>query len=157
MVATTTPAVVAVDDAATSRGIHHPPGDWPNEQARFLNRAALLSGTSEACGLILGEATPQGLLIHRLTHCENHAVESERRFQVPAQHLMEWDRRARDQGLQIIGSWHSHPDGCGAPSQADLEGLPAGWLGLIVIPAPDGLPRLHPYGKAGQAPDFVHG
>ena len=154
MAATT--AAVAVDDAATSRGTPHPPGDWPHGQARFLNRAALICSPDEACGLILGEASAQGLRIHRLTHCENHSGDPTQEFRIPAEHLMSCDQEARAEGLQVIGAWHSHPDGSGAPSQADRTGLPDGWIGLIVVPGQVGLPGLHTYGKAGPAPPFVH-
>jgi proteasome lid subunit RPN8/RPN11 len=151
---TTVAAVVA--DAATSRMPNTPSGEWPVEQARFLNRAALRAGSTETCGLIIGSREGATLRIHRLSHCENHSEDPEQRFRIPAAHLMACDRAARFEDLLIVGAWHSHPSGHAQPSHSDLEELPEGWLGLIVTPNPEGLPGLQTYGRAGRTLAFIY-
>jgi proteasome lid subunit RPN8/RPN11 len=149
-------AAAVVADAATSRVPNTPPGEWPGEQARFLNRAALRAGSQETCGLILGSREGSTLRIHRLSHCENHSEDPEQRFRIPAAHLMACDRAARFEDLLIVGAWHSHPGGQTRPSHSDLKELPEGWLGLIVTPNPEGPPGLQTYGRAGRTLEFLH-
>jgi len=132
------------------------PGPWPDKAARFLNRAALIAGPLETCGLILGLRRQATVQVHQLTHCANAAREAGDSFLIPAVHMMDWDRKAADLGLQIVGAWHSHPNGEPNASPADLKGLPEHWLGLIVAASADGDPRLQTYGRGGIAPAFVH-
>ena len=41
------------------------------------------------------------------------------------------DQAARDQGLEIVGIWHSHPDHPAEPSVTDLASAWGGWSYLI--------------------------
>ena len=104
----------------------------------------------------MGVREPATIQVHRLTHCANAAHQPEDSFLIPPGHMMEWDRKAAHMGLQIVGAWHSHPNGESSPSPSDLKGLPEHWLGLIVVPAPDTAPGLVAYGRGGVAPSFVH-
>lgn len=134
-----------------------PATPWPEQLIHFLNAASLQAGSVECCGLILGLRTQAGIQVERFSLCENHASEPEQGFRVPAGHLMEWDGKATELGLQIVGAWHSHPGGNPAPSAADLGELPKEWLGLIVVPSPEGAPQIQAYGRHGATPVFVHG
>jgi proteasome lid subunit RPN8/RPN11 len=43
------------------------------------------------------------------------------RFLIRPEELMRGEKYARDQGLDVVGFYHSHPDDVAVPSQYDLE------------------------------------
>lgn len=74
----------------------------------------------EACGLLLGTpGDPPG--VQRAIRCRNVSPDPRRSFAIdPAEHLaVGLDARAA--GLEIVGTWHSHPDAPPVPSDADAR------------------------------------
>ena len=101
-------------------------------------RAALLAHCEaerprEACGLLLGRREAGRLVIVELGAARNAEPERpETRFELHPADLVAGEARARAQGLELLGAWHSHPRGEALPSETDRRAGAAGWLQLIV-------------------------
>lgn len=91
--------------------------------ARDLKRlvdAAEAACPDEACALLVGYR--DGGLSGRVTRVEigaNVAEDRRRRFEVDPGLRIGLERELRGGPLQVIGVWHSHPDGLPEPSAAD--------------------------------------
>jgi proteasome lid subunit RPN8/RPN11 len=73
---------------------------------------------NECCGLLIGTAE----MIEDAARARN-TTRSRTRFQVePADHFAAI-RRARGAGLEIVGAYHSHPNGPSGPSETDRARL----------------------------------
>jgi len=77
----------------------------------------------ECCGLMLGK-----LEGGRKTVLETYAISNAReeaakrnRFLIRPEELMRGEKHAREQGFDVVGFYHSHPDDVAVPSQYDLE------------------------------------
>jgi desampylase len=75
----------------------------------------------EQCGLLLGWTA--GSLTHATIHeaCGNDASEPACRYAIGTHAYLHAERRGRRLGLDVIGVYHSHPEGEATPSQIDAE------------------------------------
>lgn len=86
----------------------------------------------EACGLLLGRADQVTVALAARNVDERPTV----RYAIdPADHFAAV-RRARSDGLEILGIYHSHPAGDAAPSASDTAEAVASYLYVIVGLAP---------------------
>lgn len=110
---------------------------------RALGRQARDAAPAEACGLLLGEVRPEGVRVDRVLDAANLAP-GEGRFLVDPAAQLRAEGLAARLGLQLIGAWHSHPNGPCVLSRADLAGAGAYPVALIVGSGPPGAagPRL---------------
>ncbi len=77
----------------------------------------------ECCGLMLGRFEDGRKKVTE-TYAISNAREEEakrNRFLIRPEELMRGEKYARDQGLDVVGFYHSHPDDMAVPSQYDLE------------------------------------
>jgi proteasome lid subunit RPN8/RPN11 len=90
-----------------------------------LRRLAALSYPLEGCGILLGQLhDPRraGALVvdaipgHNLVQDRAHD-----RYELDPADIIAADRRARQQGMDIVGFWHTHPDHPAEPSRFDAE------------------------------------
>ena len=82
----------------------------------------------EACGLLVGT----GSLVHRFVPCTNEA-RSARVYTIPGKELLRAEMAAEDDGLEIIGVFHSHTHSEPYPSPTDIAQAPdPGWQYVIV-------------------------
>jgi [CysO sulfur-carrier protein]-S-L-cysteine hydrolase len=82
----------------------------------------------EACGLLVG----QGDRVHRFVACTNEAA-SARIYTIPPKELLRAEREADDDGLSIIGVFHSHTHSEPYPSPTDVTQAPdPDWHYVIV-------------------------
>jgi [CysO sulfur-carrier protein]-S-L-cysteine hydrolase len=82
----------------------------------------------EACGLLVG----RGDRVDRFVACTNEAA-SARIYTIPAKELLRAERAAEDDGLDIIGVFHSHTHSEPYPSPTDVAQAPdPGWHYVIV-------------------------
>lgn len=79
--------------------------------------AAAQAAPHEACGLLLGE----GRHIHTATTAGNVHPQPATRFEIDPLALIAAHRAARQGGPQVLGYWHSHPNGLAQPSATDRE------------------------------------
>lgn len=73
----------------------------------------------EACGLLVGE----GGTVHRFVPCTNEAA-SARVYTIPPKELLRAERDAEDDGLAVIGVFHSHTHSEPYPSPTDIGQAP---------------------------------
>ena len=69
----------------------------------------------EACGLLLG----RGDIIHTATVAANVHPTPETHFEIDPAALIAAHRAARSGGPEVLGYWHSHPNGLARPSATD--------------------------------------
>ena len=77
----------------------------------------------ECCGLLLGRYRAEGKVVTETYPISNAREESAKRnrFLIEPAELMHGERYAREQDLEVVGFYHSHPDSPARPSQYDLE------------------------------------
>ena len=77
----------------------------------------------ECCGLMLGRFA-DGRKVMAQTYPISNAREEEakrNRFLIRPEELMRGEKYARENGFDVVGFYHSHPDDRAVPSQYDLE------------------------------------
>ena len=114
---------------------------------------------NECCGALLGIVTDsEEKQVQALLPLDNRrqGEAARTRFLVTADDFRWAEKQASEQGLEILGFYHSHPDHPARPSQFDLErALP--WFSYIIVGvsrAQSGQARLAD-GQAGGKPQEV--
>ena len=82
-----------------------------------LRREAQNAVPDECCGLLLG----RGERIEQVSPAANVADDPTRRFEIDPAALLAAHKGARQGGPDLIGYYHSHPDGHPLPSATDCE------------------------------------
>jgi proteasome lid subunit RPN8/RPN11 len=82
---------------------------------QYLLDMAAASPEQEGCGLLLGR---EGR-VEQLVAARNVARDPARSFEIDPATLLAAHRNARGAGRQVIGHWHSHPNGRAEPSTRD--------------------------------------
>ncbi|PYT81354.1 MAG: hypothetical protein DMG40_09340 [Acidobacteria bacterium] len=100
----------------------------------------------ESCGALLGrdsEATDDNSAreVLALFPLVNRRDDSPRnRFSVTAEDVLDADRAAQKQGLEVIGWYHSHPDHPARPSQYDQDHAWP-WYSYVIVSVQNGSPQ----------------
>ena len=78
---------------------------------------------SEGCGILLGMAEHGSKTVVDVLPTGNASKEANQhnRYLIPPESLLEGDLQAEEQGLEVIGYFHSHPDHPALPSEFDRE------------------------------------
>lgn len=79
---------------------------------------AARAAPEECCGILLG----QDVRIEAAVPARNVHPHPRKHFEIDPQALVDAHRAARGGGPQIVGYYHSHPEGPAAPSATDREG-----------------------------------
>lgn len=77
----------------------------------------------ECCGLMLGKfegGQKTVLETYPISNAREEAAKRNR-FLIRPEELMRGEKYAREQGFDVVGFYHSHPDDVAVPSQYDLE------------------------------------
>ena len=82
-----------------------------------LRKEAARAAPLECCGLLLGA----GGKIKEVCPATNVAPDPARHFEIDPAALFAAYRSARDGGPELLGYYHSHPDGHPIPSPTDCE------------------------------------
>lgn len=83
---------------------------------------AVESMPDECCGILLGRNSPRGTIVEQIRPADNVAPSVRpRRYEIDPQVVFEALRAAQKGGLDLVGFYHSHPDGSLSPSANDTE------------------------------------
>jgi proteasome lid subunit RPN8/RPN11 len=86
----------------------------------------------ECCGVLLGNATPEGNQVRRIVRAGNtRSDRAHDRYNIAPEELIRIQREARGLGLDIVGFYHSHPDCPAQWSKTDFD--EAHWVGCSYI------------------------
>lgn len=94
----------------------------------------------ECCGLLVGRAEGRRIevsLAYEALNAEPRRPRS--RFAIGPRDLLAADDVARALGLEIVGTWHGHPDGPLAPSRRDVEEADGSWVHVVLAPESGGV------------------
>lgn len=87
----------------------------------------------ECCGLLVGVLDGEGYRVVRAEACRNlRQGERDDRFELDPKDFLRVDSAAREEGLEVIGVYHSHPDHAPRPSRFDAAAAHPGFAYLIV-------------------------
>jgi proteasome lid subunit RPN8/RPN11 len=101
--------------------------------------AAVAGSTEEICGVLIGRRTAQSI-VHAVVPGRNLHPKPQQHFLLDAQTLLQADAQARAAGDEILGFYHSHPNGSALPSPHDRRDAWPGYLYLIIA-VERGVPR----------------
>lgn len=86
----------------------------------------------ECCGVLLGHFEAGTRAVSKTIRCGNTRSDSpHNRYHISPQELVHIQRQAREEGLEIVGFYHSHPDHPARWSQTDLA--EAHWIGCSYV------------------------
>ena len=100
----------------------------------------------ECCGALLGRDTEVAdrrvyREIHGLHPLVNRRDDSPKnRFSVTSQDVLDAEKAARRQGLEVVGWYHSHPDHPARPSQYDRDHAWP-WYSYIIVSVANRIPE----------------
>jgi proteasome lid subunit RPN8/RPN11 len=117
-----------------------------NHLAEKIRRHGAKTYPHECCGALLGrDAEGQGdspgrevLGLHALVNRRDDSPRN--RFSVTAEDVRDAEKVAREQGLDVIGWYHSHPDHPAQPSEFDREHAWP-WYSYIIVSVQSGAPE----------------
>lgn len=100
----------------------------------------------EACGLLIGSRHGAVTTVTEVTNARNieRARPGERYTVHPEDHLAA-QLRAQANGLEVVGAWHSHPNGSASFSATDVAGAEPGWTYVVVALARERGPDLRAF------------
>lgn len=104
-----------------------------------IKRHAKAEYPHECCGLLIGSIEDEGrtrvlVEIYPVSNSWGERQALHHRMLITPKDYLQAERRFSEQGLGVIGNYHSHPDHTAIPSQFDLEHL-APWptMSCIVV------------------------
>ena len=91
----------------------------------------------EVCGVLLGRGLDGARRVDKVIAVPNRETEAPRvRYQIAPEDLVRIQREGREEGREILGYYHSHPDHPARPSETDrriaAEGLSDGVIHVVV-------------------------
>ena len=106
-----------IDDSLLARIREHGRSAYPNE----------------CCGLILGCAQDgQKQAVHLSPQMNTRADSPRNRYLIDPAAMLAAEKEARSRGLDIVGTYHSHPDHPARPSEFDRENA-VPWYSYIIV------------------------
>jgi proteasome lid subunit RPN8/RPN11/TusA-related sulfurtransferase len=88
---------------------------------------------NEGCGILVGEREGESWFIHRSVPVPNRNEERSRdRFEISPKDYLRVEKEANQEGLEVVGFFHSHPDVPPFPSLTDAQFAWEGFVNIIV-------------------------
>jgi proteasome lid subunit RPN8/RPN11 len=108
----------------------------PAAELQALRAHAAAVAPEECCGVLIGRSSDSaGYRVVRSLAAENAwPGERRERYEIPPERLLEAMKSARAGGLEVVGYYHSHPQGEARPSRFDRERAWPGLSYLILAP-----------------------
>lgn len=100
----------------------------PGAVSIYMARDAVQRYPEECCGVLLGFA--QGHVVHAVALPNAEPGDKTRGYLLEPMGFRDVERKADQQGLTIIGVYHSHPDHSAEPSLRDRDGA---WPDYVYI------------------------
>jgi len=118
-----------------------------------IEQAARTALPRECCGLLEGVRDGSAILVSHVHATRNMATENDR-FEIDPTEQFQRLRAARAAGREIVGCYHSHPDGASALSVQDRKGAgEKGFVWMVVALSGDSTCAIRGYLDDGA--DFV--
>jgi len=95
----------------------------PSEPRAAIASHAAADYPNEACGLLLGQRQGEDMVVSQAVASTNVADEPSHRFAIDPGLRLRLQKAARSGTEQILGHYHSHPDGAARPSKTDRAGI----------------------------------
>lgn len=96
--------------------------ELPEEALEGIRRHGRESYPEECCGALLGEISEEDARVSRVEALPNRREEERRRrFRISPEDYRKVERQAEEEGLALVGFYHSHPDHPAVPSTYDRE------------------------------------
>lgn len=89
-------------------------------QREAMVAACIRALPNEGCGLLLG--TTQGVVVDVVA--SDNVADSAKRYEIDGRMFLRASRRADDEGLTVLGVFHSHTHSEAYPSATDIELAP---------------------------------
>lgn len=104
----------------------------------FENICTYLTGVypEEGCGLLLGTKSRNRHCVKFAKPLKNVDPSPKTRFSMDPASIFDVFRYAEDEGLTVLGIFHSHPEGSPRPSRYDLKTPWRGYIHLIITTMP---------------------
>ncbi|MDA1100613.1 MAG: M67 family metallopeptidase [Proteobacteria bacterium] len=100
----------------------------------------------EACGLLLGRWSGEKMLVSKAVASVNLAADPSHRFEIDPGLRLRLQKAARQGAEDVVGHYHSHPDGPARPSATDRASIhEVDMIWLIAAVAPQGLQDMAAY------------
>ena len=97
-----------------------------------LRQHAEESYPEESCGVLTGKLVARERHVHGIVPCQNIRIgDADKRYEIAPAELVRVQREARENGMEIVGFYHSHPDHPAQPSPTDIE--EAHWIGYSYV------------------------
>jgi len=118
-----------------------------HELAERIRRHGAETFPHECCGALLGRDSafedraggPSREVIELFPLINRRDDSPRNRFAVTAEDVLEAEKTARQQGLDVVGWYHSHPDHPARPSQFDREHAWP-WYSYVIVSVLSGTP-----------------
>jgi proteasome lid subunit RPN8/RPN11 len=105
----------------------------PPQVRRQLAQVAREGYPNETCGVLVGQRSDRAAVVERMVPARNLNVERAAvSYELDPADFVRADLQARDDSLEIVGIWHSHPDHPAEPSETDRRAAWEGWSYLIL-------------------------
>ncbi len=89
-----------------------------------LHRLGVLARSAypdEACGALVGQRQPEGHSVLSVRPIPNLSPSARDAFEMDIEQMLKIEHEARHSGLELIGFWHTHPNGLACPSERDAS------------------------------------
>jgi proteasome lid subunit RPN8/RPN11 len=108
------------------------------EKFAFIAKQCESTYPNECCGILFGKFEDGIKFIYEVIPMRNQNVESpQNRYLIPPDEILKSERHAQENGFDILGYFHSHPDKKARPSEFDREHAWP-WYSYVIVSVMNG-------------------
>ncbi|MFN2569618.1 MAG: M67 family metallopeptidase [Candidatus Dormibacteria bacterium] len=125
------------------------------EAVDAVRRYAVAAYPHEGCGVLVGRWDPDGITVIRATSGRNLVTDRRHdRYLLDGADIVRAETQARDEGLDVVGFWHSHPDHSAAASRFDTDHAHLDYVYVICSTTAQGAGDMGAYTLAAEGGPF---